>query len=309
MKIAIIGGTGFLGQTLTDELLQKGHSVKVLVRPGSESKLARHPGIDIIVGTLQQPDQIYACLEEADVLVYCAGLIREFPQKGVTFDFVHHQAVKTTIEKADQAHVKQYILISANGVKVKGTAYQRSKILGEESLRNSTLDWTIIRPSFIFGPSKGTEDLASRLYRQLVKLPIPVPAFFRGIYFRKAGQFGMSPVYIDDVAKVIVEITEFGDGFSGKTLTLGGPESLTWNQIIQRIAESTGKKKWLFPVPVWLLWPFLILFDRFSWFPITRDQLTMLLEGNEADSTDLFEKLNIKPIRLDKTSLKYLIRA
>ena len=76
--------------------------------------------------------------------------------------------------------------------------------------------------------------------------------------------------------------------------------------IIKIISSAYGKKKWTIPAPAIIIQGFAFLFDRFQWFPVTKDQITMLLEGNVCDSGEVFKLLNIKPISFSPESLSYL---
>ena len=151
MKIAIFGGTGFVGSYIIDELLKNDHEPLVLVREGSKSKLINADKCKIISGDISEIESIENTIKSADVVIYCIGIIREFPKKGATFEQLHFQAAKKCIDVAKALGVKRFIMMSANGVKVDGTGYQRTKYLAEEYLKFSNLDWTIFRPSLIFG--------------------------------------------------------------------------------------------------------------------------------------------------------------
>ena len=91
----------------------------------------------------------------------------------------------------------------------------------------------------------------------------------------------------------------------GKTYDLGGKDSLEWSKIIDIISLSSNKKKWKVPVPVFIVKALASLLDSFQWFPITREQITMLLEGNVV-SKNYFNEFNIQPINFEKKNLSYL---
>ncbi len=307
MRIAVLGGTGFVGQALVRALAMEGHTIHLFVRPGSETRVLSLRSLKTITGDITRMEDIRRSLDGVDGIIYSIGLIREFHRKNVFFEQLHYRSVVDTIQEAQRRSIRRFILISANGVSPDGTPYQRTKHAGEQALRNSGLDWTILRPSLIFGPPRGADELASQLLRQIVRPLVPAPAFFTGFSVQKAGKFELSPVHVDDVAQVVCQVLKRGDRYREKTLVLGGPETLTWNEIIRRIGRATGKQKWLIPVPTWGLRPVLALLDQFSWFPVTRDQLTMLLAGNVAESTELFRELEIQPKRFHEENLRYLL--
>tara|TARA_Y100001934_G_scaffold97433_1_gene120214 strand:- start:148 stop:747 length:600 start_codon:yes stop_codon:yes gene_type:complete len=196
--------------------------------------------------------------------------------------------------------------MSANGVCPDGTGYQKTKWMSEQYLRNTDLKWTIFRPSTIFGDPRGNgrPEFCSQLKKDLINLPFPAPLFHEGLLPFDAGNFSMSPVHIKDVATSFVgslqnEKTEL------KTIELGG-QDFTWKEIIQIIGSASGKKKFMVPAPVIAVKSVAKALDRFPWFPVTADQLTMLVEGNTCDSTKYFKENNINPIPFSEENLSYL---
>lgn len=117
----------------------------------------------------------------------------------------------------------------------------------------------------------------------------------------------MSPVHIDDVASAFIKALE-DDATIGKTYELGGPEILSWQDMIARIAAATGKRKWILPMPTWIMRAGATLFDWLPFFPVTRDQLTMLEEGNTADPGIIEALTGAEPKAFSTENLGYLGR-
>jgi NADH dehydrogenase len=115
----------------------------------------------------------------------------------------------------------------------------------------------------------------------------------------------MAPVHVRDVAAAFVKSLETPDTVHG-TFVLCGPDSLSWRVLITRIAEACGRRKLMLPAPALPLRLAGAMLDRFAWFPITRDQLTMLLEGNTGDSTEVYRMLDIAPTAFSVENLAYL---
>ena len=204
MKIAVFGGTGFVGSYIIDELLNSGYDINILVRNGSENKITNINKCNIINGDINDSDSISNTLEDCEAVIYNIGIIREFPSRDITFENLHYKGLKAVVDYSKKKHINRFILMSANGVKPSGTGYQETKYKAEIYLRANIRDWTIIRPSLIFGDSKGKDEFCSQLKRDMLSLPFPAPAFFSGINFLSAGKFEMSPVHVKDVAKVFV---------------------------------------------------------------------------------------------------------
>ena len=116
MKVAVIGGTGFVGRYIVDALIDAGHAVSLLARPGSEEKLQRADAVHVTRGAVESATAIAATLEGCDAVIYCIGILRESPRKGVTFEALQYEGVVRTVEAAINAGVQRFLLMSANGV-------------------------------------------------------------------------------------------------------------------------------------------------------------------------------------------------
>lgn len=298
MKIAVIGGTGFVGGYLVDALLDAGHEPHVLVRSGSEGKLHRADECMITKGDLGSADAIDAVVEGCDAVIYNVGILREFPRQGITFEALQYRGAETTADAAKRAGIRRFLLMSANGIDSAETPYQTTKLRAEAAIRESGLDYTILRPSVIFGDPRGTMEFATQLYRDMVRPPMPA-AGFAGVR--------MSPVHINDVADAFVAALNDPTTI-GSTIELAGPEVLSWKEMIRRIASAAGKKKIILPMPLWVMRVGATLFDWLPFYPVTRDQLTMLEEGNTAPVEPLEAIIGRPATRFDQTSLNYLAR-
>lgn len=308
MKVAVFGGTGFVGSYVVDALVAHGHVPRLLVRRGSESKVAQRERCEVVPGEVEDAAAVAECLAGADAAIYLIGLIREFPAQGITWEKMHYQGVVRVVDAARQAGVQRFVLMSANGVKPEGTGYQSTKWRAEQYLAASGLDWTVFRPSVVFGDPRGRMEFASMLYAQMLAPPIPAPLFHAGLLPAGAGRFRMSPVAVEDVAEAFVRALETPASV-GRIFPLGGPEALEWRDLLRVIAEAAGKRKVMLPTPVALTRAAAALFDRFAWFPVTRAQLTMLLEGNDCDGREAWQLFGITPRRFEPGNLGYVAGA
>lgn len=307
MRIALFGGTGFVGSYLVDALVAAGMHPVVLARPGSEQRL-RHPeSCAVEVGDVFDPEAVARVVQGADAVIYNIGILREFPARGITFERLHFDAAKLVIDAAVSAGARRFLLMSANGVKADGTAYQRTKYLAEQYLATTELEWTVFRPSVLFGDPRGRQEFATQLRQDIVDAPLPAPLFYPGVLPTGAGEFRMSPVHVADVAAAFVAALQRPET-SGRVLTLGGPRALSWREIIAAIASAVGRQKLMLPVPACAVSLAAAALERFPAFPITRDQIRMLLEGNTCPPDDL-QALGITPRAFDPASLGYLSAA
>lgn len=307
MKIGIIGGTGFVGSYLSERLCADGHQVRCLTRFGSEAKAIAHDNLEVIPGDVGDDAKLRTLLEGCDAAIYLIGILREDRAAGITFEALQQRGVERTIAIAEELGVERFLLMSANGIEAAATPYQTTKLAAEAALKASGLKWTIFRPSVIFGDPRGRMEFCSQLKAELIDSPIPAPLFYEGLLPLNAGGFALGPVHVEDVAAAFASSLGNPDSI-GQTYALCGPESKTWKEILKTIAAASGKPaKLMLPAPALFIAPVAGLMDRFSWFPITRDQLIMLLAGNTCHE-DGFSRLGLTPKAFDQAALNYLRR-
>jgi nucleoside-diphosphate-sugar epimerase len=302
MKTALFGGTGFIGNYITEELLKSGHIPSLLVRKASVSKVDE---CIIVNGDIRDDRAVSKTLENCDTAIYLIGILREFSQKGITFQSLHFEGAKRAIDISERLGVRRFILMSANGAKPDGTKYQRTKFAAEEYLKKSSLLWTIFRPSIVFGDPGENLEFCKQIRNSIINKPFPAPLFYKSIFPKNPGSFRMAPVYVKDLAKIFAGSLQNEQTYN-KTFEICGPEQFDWKSILSIIAESCGKKKAMLPAPVFAVKAVAVLFERFGFFPVTRDQITMLMEGNVCSKNEIFELLGIEPVRFNAGNLKYL---
>jgi uncharacterized protein YbjT (DUF2867 family) len=273
MKIFVTGGTGFVGHEILRQLSAAEHRMVALVRPGSESRLVKNDRISFHPGDLTRPETLGGGLQGCEAVLHLVGIIREFPGQGITFDKLHTEATRAMVRAAQSQGVRRYLQMSANGARSESaSAYHRSKWEAEQAVRQSGLDWTIFRPSLIFGAQDQFVNMLADLIR---KTPV-VPVIGDGTY-------RMNPVAVEDVATGFVRALQEPRSI-GQTYHCGGPRELSYDELLDLIGRALGKEKvHKLHHPVALVKPVIRLFESFPHFPITSTQLTMLLEGNTCD--------------------------
>ena len=301
MRVGIAGGTGFVGNYLVDALLEQGHRPVLLVRPGSEPKVRRLSDCEIKHGDINHVNDVVNLLKNCEAAVYNVGILREEPRRGITFEALQYQGAARFIDAASAGSVERLLLMSANGVKPVGTPYQSTKYRAEQHALASDLDVTIFRPSVIFGDPQGTMEFASQLRRDMVAPPIPAVGFFNA-FGENRGAVQMSPVHIADVADAFSNSLEDASTH-GKTITL---ECLSWSEMVRLVAAAVGKSKWVLPMPIEVMKLVALLLDWLPFFPVTRDQLSMLAEGNTGDASELRQLIGRDPRLFNVESLAYL---
>ena len=299
MRVLITGGTGFVGRRITGELLRAGHEVVLLVRPGSEGRILTSPSpyrrIEPVPGDVLDPTSLMEAIRGCDAVVHLVGIIREFPQKGITFGQLHTQASFNVISAIKTVGPRRYLHMSALGADENSpSAYHRTKATAEVAVKVSGLDWTIFRPSLIYGP----EDLSLNMFaRQIRTLPL-VPVIGDGNY-------QLQPIGVESVARAFAAALE-NPGAVGKSFDLTGPRPYTYNELLKTMARVMGRRARLVHLPVWPVRLAAGLLGRYSFFPLTTTQLTMLLQGNAADGSPAYETLGLEPVPLEEGLAAYL---
>jgi len=306
MRVAIFGGTGFVGSYVTKLLLQEKCEISLLARSEIKEKIASVENCKITVSSIKSHVAIKETIKGCDYVIYNIGILREFPKQGITYRALQLNGLKAAVDESIKAGIKKFILMSANGIHANGTPYQVTKYHAEEYLKKSELNYTIFRPSVIFGDPQGKMEFATQLFNDMVRPPIPAINFYVGSSPIK-GSVKMSPVHVEDVAIAFYQALR-KESTDYKTIILGGPETLSWYEILHHIMQTVKKKKIVFPMPIKLMKLAASLCQWIPFFPITVDQLKMLEEGNTANS-DYLRELIEKPLTsFNASNLSYLIK-
>ena len=316
MKVALIGGTGFVGSYLIDELIKNEHTPRLLVRKNSDYKVMQSDKCEIITGDIDNDNALKDTLEGCDAVIYLIALIREFPKKGLTNEKLQFRGSEKVAKIAEELKVNRFLLMSALGANPNpnGSKYMQAKHLSEQAIKNTKLSWTIMRPSSLFGDPRGGDRpefcmMLDKLMLNLVPypkfLPFPAPSFFTGASPLNSGQYALSMVHVKDVASIFVKALS-DEKTIGQTIEIGGKKEVTWNEIIKSIASVTGQKVFMLPAPFFVIFSVAGLLDRFEWFPAGQDQLKDLIKGSVCNSDELFKKYEIEPIPFNTENLSYL---
>jgi NADH dehydrogenase len=286
MKVFVTGGTGFVGSEVLRQLVASGHAVRALVRSGSEGKLAVQDGVEIRQGDATDPASLVGALAGCDAAVHLVGIIREFPSQGITFERLHVEATRNILAAARDQGVSRYLHMSANGTGPTGTTgYHRTKWQAEEAVRASDRAWTIFRPSLIFG--KGGEFVAmlADLIRKIPMVPVIGD-----------GRYRMQPVAVTQVAESFVRALAMPETV-GQTYHLGGGASYSYDEILDLTGQAIGRGHVTKAhQPLFMVKPIIKLMEHSSRFPITSEQVEMLLMGNVCDTTAWATTFGISPV-------------
>ena len=282
-----------MGSNLVRRFIENGHNIILLVRPGSQSKIKSFENISMVEADYNQTD--VSVPAKPDVLINCIGIIREFPSKGITFEKIHYGIAEFLVKLAKANDISRFLQVSALGVGPDGkTGYLKTKFEAEELLKKSGLNVTIFRPSIIYGPGDDFINMIAGFLKKFSVMPVV-----------GHGKYRLQPVHVDDLCEVILKTID--DEFAyNKTFEIGGREILTFNEIVDIVGKTLGKKVIKLHQPVFIMKILAALFDRFPWFPVTRDQITMLYDESYASDILLFDRYRIMPETLSDGLRDYL---
>jgi uncharacterized protein YbjT (DUF2867 family) len=288
-RIFVTGGTGFVGKHVIRALLRQGLHVRALVRRGSERDLQGFESIERVPGDVLAPGTLTASVEGCAAVIHLVGIIRERRSRGVTFEALHTDATRNMLALARAAGVRRFVHMSALGTRPGADArYHRTKWAAEEAVRASGLDWTIFRPSIIFGRG---DELVTMLARMIRRLPV-VPVL-------GTGRYRLQPIAVEQVGEAFARAVR-SERSVGQVYTAAGPADYPFLEILDRIARALGRPRVRTAhVPLGPVRAMTSVFQGLPLFPLTLDQLTMLNEDNVGDPTPFYADFGLRPEPFD----------
>ena len=245
MKIAITGGTGFVGGHLARKLLADGHEVVLISRQAKrQSHTFLHDGsagpvrAHFVSDDLSDVETLVSPFAGCDAVAHCAGINREIGRQ--TYQRVHIEATRNVVEAARLVGVRRVALMSFLRARPNcGSPYHESKWAAEEILRNSGLDFTIMKAGMVYGRGDHMLDHLSHAFHTF---PLLATVGFRPKPIR--------PLAIDDLVRVLC--ASLVDGrLPRKTIAVTGAEELYLSDAARRVAQVVGRRILIFPAPVW----------------------------------------------------------
>lgn len=303
--VAVTGASGFVGSHACRRLLDAGWAVRALVHdPAKAAMRLAHMPVELRSGDIRDRDYVRSAMDGVTAVVHLAAIAIE---KGdATYESVNAAATRTVVEAATAAGVKRLVHMSQNGSDSRSPyRFLRSKGEAQDIVTESTLSWTVLRPSVIFGPEDEFANVIARLVR-ITPLVLPLPDGGRAIF---------QPVFVDDVARVIVRaLDDRSDADSsetgstvGRMYALGGPMPLTLRQMAERILTAMRTRRRIVAVPLALLTPIVAATQRvLPNPPVTTGLLDLLSVNNAVPDNAIRTVFGIAPIPFAPEELLYL---
>jgi NADH dehydrogenase len=286
-KIFLTGATGFVGRCLSRELVENNFEVRCLVRSGSEHKVINRDAVEVATGDVLERESLYAGMKDCDVVINLVGIIREDKKRNITFQNLHCLATKNCVDVAAELGIRRFLQMSALGTRENtASRYHQTKYWAEEYLRESNLLYTIFRPTIIFG----AEDKSINYFAEMMKKLPFFPVFGDGNY-------RLAPVSVKTVAEAFTQSINNPETHH-QTFEIQGPETYTYNELLETIAEKVNRKPRLLHLPVPVARFIIGLIQNFRFAPLTLEQLNMLLEGSTTEDNRIYKILNLEQRRL-----------
>lgn len=296
--VVVVGGSGFVGRYLVQQLAKADARVRVVVRTPENANFLKPLGklgqIEVARGDVTDPASMARAFEHADAGVNLVGILDE--RGGQKFARVQDEGAANVARAAASAAVTAFVHVSAIGADVGSTAdYARTKATGEAAVKAALPQATIVRPSLVFGP----EDQFINRFAALAKASPVVPVV--------AGNTRFQPVYVKDVADAIVAAITDPANYGGQTFELGGPRVYHFRDIIAWIMGEIRVTKSVIEVPDLAARLMGRAGDFLPFMPMTSGQWTMLQSDNVAQGTGL-DAFGIAATPLEAIAPAYLER-
>jgi uncharacterized protein YbjT (DUF2867 family)/ligand-binding SRPBCC domain-containing protein len=298
ITVAVAGGTGFVGGAIAIELHRRGHAVRVLTHRGETARGGLPDAVDLRRADVQTGEGLVDALRGADALAIALAFRNspiEAPRKHQTFMEVDAAGTERLIAAAREAGVKRVVYLSGAGAAPDAKRHWfRAKWRAEEAVRGSGLTWTIIRPTWLFGPRDVSLNRFLGFARRLFMVPMT-----------NAGSQRLAPVFIDDAANLAAD-SLVDEAAAGQVFELGGPTTLRMREIIAIALRAAGLRRPIVPGPTPLI---KLAAVPLSWLPtpiLTPDAVDFINQPATVDLAPLLERMPRRLTPLEEGLATYL---
>lgn len=303
----IAGGTGFVGRHLVQALAGSNKKARCLVRDAKRGESCKKAGLEAVTGDITDRQSLEGKLDGCDIAVHLVGILEE---KGdMTFEKVHVEGTRNLVEEAKKAGVKHLFFQSALGASPSSwSGYFRTKAEAEELVKTSGIPHTIFRPSLVVGKDDGFTEKLKELIRLAPVVPVP-----------GSGNAKLQPLSIEDWVKCFMSVFPDGAQVTGHLSRLyefGGPEHLTYNEILSQLMEAMNVSKPMVHLPLGAIRLTLPFSGVTQWAgnllgkkipSVTKEQLGLLQLDNICDIKSVENNFGFGPMTF-KEALKRFIK-
>jgi len=290
-NVCIIGGSGFVGRAIIQEAIRHGHEITVACRHPERARDLAVEGVRMLRADVVDGRGLDEAVAGADTVIYLVGLL--FEKGRYNFEAAHVHGVEHVLAACKRAGVKHYLHMSALGAgQIPASKYARSKGEAEGFVRQSGLNWTIFRPSIIYGAGDNFFNQFKKMSKSLPILPVI------------SGETRFQPVWVQDVARAFV--SSIGNKHvSGRAFELGGPKVYSFKALLELLMSELQRNRLLVPVPQFVARIMATFMQFLPTPPLTPDQLVLLRHDNVVEG-EAFPKEFGKPAELEVVLPSYI---
>jgi NADH dehydrogenase len=294
LRISVLGGGGFIGGVLVLNLIHMGYRLNLLTHRTNPDFISPGGQITTTRGSIDDESSLMKCFQEADIVYHLVGIIAETGTK--TFQKTVADGTRRVVSAAKKAGIKKIVFLSALGTTEEADSeYLRTKWEAEQYIINSGIDYTIFRPSIVYGPG---DQFINKIAGMIRVTPL-LPVIGDGLY-------KLQPVYVEELCGIMTMSAE-QDSTSGKIYEIGGPEQLTYLEILDIIKRVMARKRAAIHIPLWFVNMGACLMEKMmNPAPLTRDQLKMMAAGSTCNQKVAEKEFGIKFSPLEMQLIKYL---
>jgi NADH dehydrogenase len=287
VKVLVTGATGFVGPRIVHALRTEGRDVRALVRRPDRGAHLASLGVELAVGDVTDAASVSAAAEGCTHVVHLVAILKGKPHD---FERVMTGGTRNVIAAAKNAGIERLVLMSALGTTSTTkdlVPYFGAKFAMEQDTVASGLEYTIFRPSFVFGRGGAL----ATFMKQVRYSPV--------VTVIGSGRQQIQPIWIDDVAEHFARALD-APAAANKTFEIGGPDIVTWDELYRTIAKVLGKRRALAHVPAGLANAGARLTQWFPGAPLTTDQIAMIEAGdNIVTNTDAVHTFQLPLVPLE----------
>jgi uncharacterized protein YbjT (DUF2867 family) len=282
--VLVAGGTGFIGSHIVRKLMARGHKAIVMSRRPDAARVPA--GVEVRQGDIADPGSLRTAMAGVDAVV---GVVQfpnhpvEKPSRGYTYMAVDGEGTERLVAAAKAAGVRRFVYLSGAGTRPGQTApWFLAKLRAEKAVRESGLPFTIFRPSWVYGP----EDRSLNKFATFARLLPFIPVVGNG-------KTRVQPVFVDDLAEAVAMSISM-ENAAGKAYEVGGPQTLTMDEIIRTMLQAMGRRRPLVHHPAWFMKVATLPLTLLPAPPLSPGAVDFVLMEEPVDNTALLQDFGLK---------------
>ncbi len=294
--VVLVGGSGFFGSRIAQELLSQGARVRIAGRHGEHAFRLKPLGnlgqVQFAPCDVTRPASITAAMQGADAAVYLVGAFAG------EVEALQRDGAGLAAKAARTAGAQAFVYISAIGANAESDVrYARTKAEGEQAVLSAFPGATILRPSVLFGEDDHFINMFAGLIAALPVLPVFGP------------EARLQPLFVDDAARAVAVALADPGSHGGRTYEIAGPQVLTMAELNRKIAAAQGRKRAFAELPDWASKAFAALTGWLPGAPLSLDQWALLEAGNTSSGAfPGLKALGIAPRPLELFLDRWMVR-